>query len=85
MMLEDERIGDLKERFNSSIDWNIQRSSLEVLATYGIKGIDAINELIGLTLDNDLRGYGLNLIKQVRASNNFKKKYLIKIFILLLV
>ena len=68
-MLEDERIHDLKERFKSSLDKNIQRSSLEVLATYGYKGIDAINELVGFTVNKDLRHFGLNLIKQIRASN----------------
>jgi len=40
----------LKERFPSSADSNIQKSSFEVLTTYGNKGIGAISELPDIPL-----------------------------------
>ena len=58
-MSDEEHILDLIERFNFSIDKNIQRSSLEVLATYGNKSIDAITELLDSNPNNDLGAYGL--------------------------
>ena len=67
-MSDKEHILDLIERFNFSIDKNIQRSSLEVLATYGNKGIDAITELLYSNPNNDLGAYGLNIIIQVRET-----------------
>ena len=51
---DEEYILDLIERFNFSTNKNIKRSSLEVLATYGNKGIDAITELLDSNPNNDL-------------------------------
>ena len=58
-MSDEEHIYDLIEGIKFSIDKNIQRSSLEVLATYGNKSIDARTELLDSNPNNDLRAYGL--------------------------
>ena len=55
----------MKKWFHFSLDTNTQRSSLEVLATYGHRGIEAMTELLEFTLNNDLRDFGSNLIKQI--------------------
>jgi hypothetical protein len=54
----------------STVDPKIRRELLDLLGTFGNKGIPAINELISLTVDSDVKSYGLDIIKRIKSQTN---------------
>jgi hypothetical protein len=68
-MSEEKQIEDIKSRFLSTIDKETRKKVLDTLATYGSKAIDPINEVIKLTVDNDVKSHGLDLIRQIREKS----------------
>ena len=68
-MSEEKQIEDIKSRFLSTIDKETRKKVLHTLATYGSKAIDPINEVIKLTVDNDVKSHGLDLIRQIREKS----------------
>ncbi|MDR4491606.1 MAG: hypothetical protein R2685_12010 [Candidatus Nitrosocosmicus sp.] len=66
---ENNQIQDIKLQYIKETNKEIRKKALDVLATYGNKGIDPINDLIGsYTKEDDLKSHGLDLIKKIRES-----------------
>jgi hypothetical protein len=42
---------------------------LDTISAYETNGIDAINELISSTIDDELKSHGLNLIKKIKQNS----------------
>ena len=67
---EDKQIMDLKMRFSETIDTAVRNSVIDVLSTHGNKGVDAIIELIGATVNNDVKAHGLGVINRIRSNTS---------------
>lgn len=64
---DDTQIQEFKLQYIGTSNKDVRTKALDVLATYGNKGIDAINDLIRhYTKDDELKSYGLDLIKKIR-------------------
>jgi hypothetical protein len=65
---EQEQIENLKSRFRSTLNTETRKQVFDVLATYGNEGVAAILSLTGTTANDDLKSYGLSLVKKTRES-----------------
>ena len=61
-------IEDLKTHFRTT-DSELRRKMLDTISAYENNGIDAINELISSTIDDELKSHGLNLIKKIKQNS----------------
>jgi len=66
MKSEREQIDDIKMKFLGTKDTTIRKAVLDTLGTYGEPGIDTINELIGVTVNEEVKEHGLQVITEVR-------------------
>ena len=65
-MSDDKQIYDLKNQYKTTVYPNTRRRILDILVVYGPKAINHINELLSLTVDSDVKAYGLDLIQKIR-------------------
>ena len=68
-MSEEKQIEDLKTQFRRTTDSELRRKMLDTISTYQNNGIDAINELISITIDDELKSHGLNLIQKIKQNS----------------
>lgn len=69
-MSSDTLIKDIKKNFNEAVDNDSRKKTLDALASYGDKGITEINNLIAdPNLDNEVKVYGSDLIKNIKKSS----------------
>jgi hypothetical protein len=68
-MSEEKQIEDLKTQFRRTTDSELRRKMLDTISAYKNNGIDAINELISSTIDDELKSHGLNLIKKIKQNS----------------
>ena len=68
-MSEEKQIEDLKTQFRRTTDSELRRKMLDTISAYENNGIDAINELISNTIDDELKSHGLNLIKKIKQNS----------------
>jgi len=68
-MSEEKQIEDLKTQFRRTTDSELRRKMLDTIYTYQNNGIDAINELISSTIDDELKSHGLNLIQKIKQNS----------------
>ncbi len=68
-MSEEKQIEDLKSQFRRTTDSELRKQMLDTISAYENNGIDAINELISNTIDDEVKSYGLNLIKKMKQNS----------------
>ena len=68
-MSEEKQIEDLNTQFRRTTDSELRRKMLDTISTYQNNGIDAINELISSTIDDELKSHGLNLIQKIKQNS----------------
>jgi hypothetical protein len=68
-MSEEKQIEDLKSQFRRTTDSDLRKQMLDTISAYENNGIDAINELISNTIDDEVKSYGLNLIKKIKQNS----------------
>ncbi|HEU5462058.1 MAG TPA: hypothetical protein VFU79_07290 [Nitrososphaeraceae archaeon] len=68
-MSEEKQIEDLKSQFRKTTDSELRKQMLDTISAYKNNGIDAINELISSTIDDEVKSYGLNLIKNIKQNS----------------
>jgi hypothetical protein len=68
-MSEEKQIADLKSQFRKTTDSELRKQMLDTISAYKNNGIDAINELISSTIDDEVKSYGLNLIKNIKQNS----------------
>jgi len=64
---EDEAINQIKKHFLSTVDPVIRRRLFDDLEEYDDKGIAMINELMGTSVNPDLKMHGLDVIKRIKS------------------
>lgn len=67
-MSEEKQIEDLKSQFRRTTDSELRKQMLDTISAYENNGIDAINDLISSTIDDEVKSYGLNLIKKIKQN-----------------
>jgi Ser-tRNA(Ala) deacylase AlaX len=67
---EDNQIKEIKTEFLSTTDTDIEtrKKAFDMLGEYGDKGILTIKDLIGATRNNDIKGYGFEVIARTKKS-----------------
>jgi hypothetical protein len=68
-MSEEKQIEDLKSQFRRTTDSELRKQMLDTISAYENNGIDAINDLISSTIDDEVKSYGLNLIKKIKQNS----------------
>jgi hypothetical protein len=68
-MSEEKQVEDLKSQFRRTTDSDLRKQMLDTISAYENNGIDAINELISNTIDDEVKSYGLNLIKKIKENS----------------
>lgn len=66
MSSEDKQIEDLMHQYMKNTDREARFRIFDALSEYKGKGIDAINELIKVTGNDELVVYGLGIIKKIK-------------------
>ena len=67
-MSEEKQIEDLKSQFRRTTDSELRKQMLDTISAYENNGINAINDLISSTIDDEVKSYGLNLIKKIKQN-----------------
>lgn len=68
-MSEEKQIEDLKIQFRRTTESELRKQMLDTISAYQNNGIDAINELICSTIDDEVKSQGLNLIKKIKQNS----------------
>lgn len=68
-MSEEKQIEDLKSQFRKTTESELRKQMLDTISAYQNNGIDAINELICSTIDDEVKSQGLNLIKKIKQNS----------------
>ena len=68
-MSEEKQIEDLKSQFRRTTDSELRKQMLDTISAYENNGINAINDLISSTIDDEVKSYGLNLIKKIKQDS----------------
>jgi len=68
-MSEEKQIADLKSQFRKTTDSELRKQMLDTISAYKNNGIDAINDLISTTIDDEVKSHGLNLIKKIKENS----------------
>ena len=64
------QIENIKEQFSLNIDTAVRQKAIDALSTYGNNGIDAINDLMRITVNDEVKVHGLETIKKIKESTN---------------
>jgi len=68
-MSEEKQIEDLKSQFRKTTESELRKQMLDTISAYKNNGIDAINDLISTTIDDEVKSHGLNLIKKIKENS----------------
>lgn len=67
-MSEIKQIENIKEQFSLNIDTEVRKKAIDALSTYGNTGIDAINDLMRITVNDEVKVPGSETIKKIKES-----------------
>jgi hypothetical protein len=67
-MSEDNQIKEIKTGFLSTTDIDTRKKAFDMLGDFGNEGILTIKDLIGCTENNDIKGYGFEVITRTKKS-----------------
>ena len=67
-IFEDNQIKEIKAEFLSTTDIDTRKKAFDMLGDFGDKGIVTIKDLIGSTGNNDIKGYGFEVIARTKKS-----------------
>ena len=62
-MSEIKQIENIKEQFTLNIHTGTRKKAIDALSAYGNSGIDAINDLMRITVNDEVKIHGLETIK----------------------
>jgi len=67
---EDSQINEIKTGFLCATDFDVEtkKKAFDMLGDFGNKGIVTIKDLIGSTGNNDIKGYGFEVIARTKKS-----------------
>jgi hypothetical protein len=65
---EIKQIEDIKQQFTLNIHTEMRNKAIDALAAYGNNGIDAINDLMRVTVNDEVKIHGLETIKKIKDS-----------------
>jgi hypothetical protein len=65
---EIKQIEKIKEQFTFDIHPEIRKKAIDALSAYGNNGIDAINDLMRITVNDEVKVHGLDTIKKMKES-----------------
>jgi hypothetical protein len=68
-MSEEKQVEDLKIQFRRTTESELRKQMLDTLSAYKNNGIDAINDLISTTIDDEVKSHGLHLIKKIKENS----------------
>jgi hypothetical protein len=63
---EIKQIEKIKEQFTLTIHSETRKKAIDALSAYGNNGIDAINDLMRITVNDEVKMYGLDTIKKIK-------------------
>lgn len=69
-MSEIKQIEKIKEQFTLDIHPEIRKKAIDALSAYGNNGIEAINDLMRITVNDEVKIHGLETIKRIKESMN---------------
>ena|GEM_PF-1044008 len=67
-MSEIKQIEDIKLQFTLNIHTETRNKAIDALSAYGNNGIDAINDLMRITVNDEVKIHGLETIKKIKES-----------------
>ena len=67
-MSEIKQIEDIKHQFTLNIHTETRNKAIDALSAYGNNGIDAINDLMRITVNDEVKIHGLETIKKIKES-----------------
>jgi hypothetical protein len=67
-IFEDNQIKEIKAEFLSTTDIDTRKKAFDMLGDFGDKGIVTIKDPIGSTGNNDIKGYGFEVIARTKKS-----------------
>jgi hypothetical protein len=65
---EIKQIEKIKEQFTLTIHPETRKKAIDALSSYGNNGIDAINDLMRITVNDEVKMHGLDTIKKIKDS-----------------
>jgi hypothetical protein len=65
---EIKQIEIIKEQFTLNIHTETRKKAIDTLSAYGNNGIDAINYLMRITVNDEVKIHGLETIKKIKES-----------------
>jgi hypothetical protein len=65
---EIKQIEDIKLQFTLNIHTETRNKAIDALSAYGNNGIDAINDLMRITVNDEVKIHGLETIKKIKES-----------------
>jgi hypothetical protein len=66
---EIKQIEEIKHQFIMSVGaTETRKKAIDALSTYGNNGIDAINDLMRITVNDEIKIHGLDTIKKIKES-----------------
>ncbi|MGH9925952.1 MAG: hypothetical protein ACRD5J_15085 [Nitrososphaeraceae archaeon] len=67
-MSEIKQIEEIKQQFYFNVYPETRKKVIDALSAYGNNGIDAINELMRVTVNDEVKIHGLETIKKIKDS-----------------
>ena len=67
-MSEIKQIEDIKLQFTLNIHTETRNKAIDALSAYGNNGIDAINDLMRITVNDEVKIHGFETIKKIKES-----------------
>ena len=67
-MSEIKQIENIKQQFTLNIHTEMRNKAIDALAAYGNNGIDANNDLMRITVNDEVKIHGLETIKKIKES-----------------
>lgn len=68
-MSEEEQIRRLKDEGRVTTDPIVRKRAIDALAAFGNNGILPIEDIISITIDNDVKAYALETIRKIKESS----------------
>jgi hypothetical protein len=65
---EIKQIEEIKQQFYFNVHPETRKKVIDALSAYGNNGIDAINELMRVTVNDEVKIHGLETIKKIKDS-----------------
>jgi hypothetical protein len=65
---EIKQIENIKLQFTLNIHTETRNKAIDALSAYGNNGIDAINDLMRITVNDEVKIHGLETIKKIKES-----------------